>query len=130
MRTFRLDRIEHVWPAGGTFAVPEGFDPAEAVRQDVPWRYRVAVHVQGAPDDVRVRLPRRIATVEPDGDGWVLVRLRAERLDWLPAVLAGLGMPFVVAEPPELIDVVRAWADRLSGWVVQGESGLRGRAES
>ncbi|HEX2804862.1 MAG TPA: WYL domain-containing protein, partial [Kineosporiaceae bacterium] len=75
---------------------------------------------------VRGRLPRGIATVEPDAGapdsvdavddaGWVRVRLRAERLDWLPGVLAGLGLPFVVQEPAELRDVMRAWAGRLAG---------------
>ncbi|MFI5896362.1 helix-turn-helix transcriptional regulator [Actinoplanes sp. NPDC051513] len=130
MRTFRLDRIEHVRLAEGTFAVPEGFVPEEAVRRDVPWRHRVTVRVRGAADDVQARLPRGVATVEPDGVEWVRVRLRAERLDWLPGVLAGLGIPFLVEEPAELRELVRDWVARLAVWVEQGESGLRDRAES
>jgi predicted DNA-binding transcriptional regulator YafY len=121
MRTFRLDRIAEVRIVAGTFTVPEDFEPAEAVRASLagtPWRHQVVVVVQGPAGEVGARLPRGIATIEPDDeqDRWTVVRLRAERLDWLPGVLAGLGMPFVIREPAELRDVVRAWADRVARW--------------
>ncbi|WP_433303306.1 helix-turn-helix transcriptional regulator [Actinoplanes sp. CA-030573] len=136
VRTFRLDRIVLARIVEGSFAVPEGFDPGASVRSGLaatPWRHRVAVLVRGAVEDVRARLPEGLATIEPatpdgpggpgepdrrngpDGPGWVLVRLRAERLDWLPAVLAGLGLPFVVREPAELRELTHAWATRLAG---------------
>ncbi|GAA2600744.1 WYL domain-containing protein [Dactylosporangium fulvum] len=124
LRTFRLDRIAQVRIAHGTFAVPEGFQPADVVLTSLaatPWRHEVAVAVQGTADEVRARLPRGIGgivSIEPDvGDGadWVLVRLRAERLDWVPGVLAGLALPFVVREPAQLRDIVRAWTDRIAG---------------
>jgi hypothetical protein len=51
--------------------------------------------------------------------GWVRVRLRAERLDWVPAVLAGMDRPFVVEEPVELREQVRALARRLEGFAMQ-----------
>jgi predicted DNA-binding transcriptional regulator YafY len=41
------------------------------------------------------------------------VRLRAERLDWVPGVLAGLGLPFVIEEPDELKDAIRELAATL-----------------
>ncbi|HEX5204125.1 MAG TPA: WYL domain-containing protein [Actinoplanes sp.] len=125
MRTFRLDRIEHARLVAGTFTVPAGVTAEPTT--DVPWRYQVSVRVRGAADDVRGRLPRGLATVEPEGAEWVRVRLRAERLDWLPGVLVGLGMPFEIAEPAELREL---WADRLAGWVAQRDHGLRGQAES
>jgi hypothetical protein len=74
--------------------------------------------VQGTADEVHARLPPGIATVEPDaghGADWVLVRLRAQRLDWLPGVLADLGLPFLVQEPVQLRDLVGAWAHRVAG---------------
>jgi hypothetical protein len=43
----------------------------------------------------------------------VRVRLRVERLDWVPAVLAGLDLPFTVEEPAELRGLVLSLADRL-----------------
>jgi predicted DNA-binding transcriptional regulator YafY len=120
-RTFRLDRIADVRIADGTFTVPEDFDPAEAVQASLagtPWRHAVDVAVRGTADEVSARLPRGLATISPDDghDGWVRVRLRAERLDWLPGLLAGLGKPFVVKEPAELRTLVGTWADRVAGW--------------
>lgn len=128
LRTFRLDRIEHVAFGDGTFAVPGGFEAAGAVRASLaatPWRYRVVVAVRGEAAEVRERLPSGLAVVEPDaefGAGWVVARLRAERLDWLPALLAGLGRPFLVREPAELRDVVRAWAERVAAGAAAGSA--------
>jgi predicted DNA-binding transcriptional regulator YafY len=121
LRTFRLDRIVEVHLAQGSFAVPAGFRPADVVRTGLagtPWRHEVVVAVRGTAEEVRARLPGGLASIEPDpGEGadWVLVRLRAERLDWLPGLLAGLGRPFLVHEPAQLRDVIRAWADRVAG---------------
>ncbi|MEU4235988.1 WYL domain-containing protein [Actinoplanes sp. NPDC026619] len=120
MRTLRLDRIAWVRVEPGAFVVPDGFQPADVVLTSLagtPWQHEVVVAVRGPAEEVRARLPRGVATVEPgDGDGadWVVVRLRAERLDWLPGVLAGLGRPFVIRQPAELRDVVRAWTDRVA----------------
>jgi predicted DNA-binding transcriptional regulator YafY len=116
MRTFRLDRIVSTRLAEGTFSVPEGFDPAAAVLAglaETPWRHRVVIRVKGTADEVDRKLPRGLATVEADGADGVRVRLRAERLDWLPGVLASLDLPFVIDEPAELRDVMRDWLKRL-----------------
>ncbi|MEV0133001.1 WYL domain-containing protein [Dactylosporangium sp. NPDC050688] len=121
LRTFRLDRITQVRLAQGTFTVPDGFRPADVVRASLagtPWRHEVAIAVQGTADEVHTRLPRGIATVEPHaghGPDWVLVRLRAQQLDWLPGVLAELGRPFLVEEPAQLRDVISAWTHRVAG---------------
>ena len=45
---------------------------------------------------------------------WLRVELRAERLDWLPPLLASLDLPFVIERPAELRDLVQALAGRLS----------------
>ena len=42
------------------------------------------------------------------------MRLRAERLDWVPAVLAALDAPFVVEHPDALRGLLRTLADRLA----------------
>ncbi|MDQ1288263.1 MAG: hypothetical protein QG622_1828 [Actinomycetota bacterium] len=44
------------------------------------------------------------------------VELRAERLDWVPATLAGLDLPFEVERPEELRAGVRDLAGRLEQW--------------
>ncbi|MFD8749632.1 helix-turn-helix transcriptional regulator [Kitasatospora sp. NPDC059577] len=47
-------------------------------------------------------------------EGWTRVALRAERLDWLPPVLAAIDRPFVIERPEELRTLVAAFADRLA----------------
>lgn len=128
IRTFRLDRIAHAAVRDGTFTVPADFDPAERVLEGMastPWRHRISVRVRGEVETLRTRLPAGLATVEPlDAEpGWVRIRLRAERLDWVPRVLAGLDAPFVVDEPAELRAGIRALADRLLASISgQGEA--------
>ncbi|HEY2280951.1 MAG TPA: YafY family protein [Streptosporangiaceae bacterium] len=141
VRTFRLDRIEDVSVRPETFEVPAGLDPAAQVLSalaGVPRQHEVSVRIQAPAELIRIRLPASIATVEDipagpasgDGvdddtdanddtdaaDGWVRVRLQAERLDWVPAVLAGLDHPFVIEHPKALRDQVRALARRLSDY--------------
>jgi len=92
-------------------------EPAEAVLTSLagtPWRHRGGVRVQGAAGEVSARLPRGLATIEAAEPGWLAVEIRAERLDWLPAVLAALDLPFVIERPDELRDRVVALADRLA----------------
>jgi predicted DNA-binding transcriptional regulator YafY len=111
---------------------------------EVPYQHEVSLRVLGTADQVRARLPAGIATVteipagpapEPAGQetrdlpersgpravpgaresgGWVRVRLRAERLEWIPSLLASLDRPFVIEYPDALRDHVHALARRLT----------------
>jgi predicted DNA-binding transcriptional regulator YafY len=140
-RTFRLDRIADARTRPGSFEPPAGFDPAQRVLSGLasaPYRHQVALRVRGTAEQIRTRLPASIATItEPpagpagrapaDAAGgtdpapadlepahWPLVELRAERLDWLPGLLASLDLPFAIERPAELRDLVIAFADRLA----------------
>ncbi|GAB3883322.1 WYL domain-containing protein [Microbispora bryophytorum subsp. camponoti] len=125
-RTFRLDRIADARALPGSFEPPAGFDPAQHVLSGfatAPYRHQVVLRVQGTVEQIRVRLPAGVATVEesppaPGADratgGWLRVELRAERLDWLPPLLASFDRPFVIERPDELRDLVAALADRLA----------------
>jgi predicted DNA-binding transcriptional regulator YafY len=126
-RTFRLDRMREAVPQDGSFPVPRGFDPGDAVRSGIagtPWRFAVSVRVEATAAHVVSRLPEGIAAITElhTGDvgwrpgsmeGWLRVDLRAERLTWLAPLLAGLDRPFIVDEPSELRDEVRRLARRL-----------------
>jgi hypothetical protein len=109
-----------------TFEVPAGFDPAARVLAGLaraPRRHQVSVRVQGPAEPLRARLPASVALVEeipadPD-PGWTRIRLQAERLDWVPALLAGLDRPFVIESPAALRDQVRALAGRLARYADQ-----------
>jgi len=101
--------------------VPSGFDPAARLMEAVSgatYRHAVSVRVQGDEQTVRMRMPGLSAVIEPVGGepGWVRVQWRAERLDWVPSVLAGLGRPFIIEQPDELRDRVGALARQLASW--------------
>jgi predicted DNA-binding transcriptional regulator YafY len=121
VRSFRLDRVTRVAVQDGQFQVPAGFDPAAVVTEAVAgasYPHAISVRVHGGEQAVRMRMPVPIAVIEPaHGEpGWVRVRWRAERLDWVPSVLVGLGLPFVIEEPDELRDRVRTLAGQLTSW--------------
>lgn len=125
-RTFRLDRIADARTLPGSFEPPAGLDPAQHVLSGFAkarYRHEVVLRIQGTVEQIRVRLPAGVATVEespseegadPETEGWLRVELRAERLDWLPPVLASLDRPFVIERPDELRGLVAALADRLA----------------
>ena len=124
-RTFRLDRIASVRTVPGSFEPPAGFDAAREVLTGfatAPYRFEVTLWIQGTVEQIRTRLPASVATIEPRQPGaeadaetgrWLRVELRAERLDWLPPVLASLDLPFEIERPDELRDRVADLADRL-----------------
>jgi len=118
MRTFRLDRISRSVILAGTFVVPNGFDPATQVLSGIaqtPYRHEVSLRVHGPAERVQARFPTGIVTVHDTADdGWVRVQMRAERLDWVPGVIAGLNFPFVIERPDALRDLVRSLAQQLA----------------
>ncbi len=125
-RTFRLDRIAHARTLPGSFEPPTGFDPAQhvlAALATTPYRHEVTLIIQGTIEQIRARLPASVAIVpdlppaggaDPQTGPWFRVELHAERLDWLPPLLASLDLPFIVERPDELRDLIAALASRLA----------------
>jgi predicted DNA-binding transcriptional regulator YafY len=125
-RTFRLDRITDARTLPGSFEPPAGFDPAQHVLSGLartPYRHEVTLAIQGTIEQIRARLPASVAIVQelppeggagPQAERWFRVELQAERLDWLPPLLASLDRPFLVERPGELRDLIAALADRLA----------------
>lgn len=125
-RTFRLDRIADARTLPGSFEPPAGLDPAQRVLSGLAkaaYRHEVTVRIHGTVEQIRTVLPASVASVEepapaegrdPHTERWLHVELRAERLDWLPPVLASLDRPFVIERPDALRDLVIALADRLT----------------
>ena len=86
-----------------------------------PYRHQVTLRIQATAEQIRARLPASVASIESaageagaEAEGWLRVDLRAERLDWLPAVLASIDRPFVIERPDELRGLVIALAERLA----------------
>jgi predicted DNA-binding transcriptional regulator YafY len=123
-RTFRLDRIADARTLPGSFEPPAGLDPAQRVLSGLataPYRHQVTLRIQATAEQIRARLPASVASIESaageagaEAEGWFRVDLRAERLDWLPAVLASIDRPFVIERPDELRGLVIALAERLA----------------
>lgn len=125
-RTFRLDRIADARTLPGSFDTPVGLDPAQRVLSGLAkaaYRHEVTLRIHGTLEQIRARLPASVASVQdpaptegtsPHTERWLHVEVRAERLDWLPPVLASLDRPFVIERPDELRDLVIALANRLT----------------
>ncbi|WP_433203120.1 helix-turn-helix transcriptional regulator [Dactylosporangium sp. CS-047395] len=116
-RTFRLDRIRSVRAVPGTFAAPDGFDPAAEVLSGIahaPYRHAVSVVFAATAEEVRRRL--RVAIVEELPDGRVRATFRAASLDWVAGALAAVNRPFTIESPDELRAEVRALAARLNDY--------------
>lgn len=130
-RTFRLDRIADARALPGSFEPPAGPDPAQRVLSGfatAEYRHQVTLRIHGTVQQIRARLPASVASVEEPAteagadskaERWFRVELRMEQLDWLPAVLASLGRPFVIERPDELRGLVAAFADRLASYARQ-----------
>lgn len=118
-RTFRVDRIRSARTLPGVF-------PDPVIRAERPplvdrfvgadYRWHVRLRIQASVPQIRARFPESVAVVESieDAPGWHRVSIRAKRLDWLPAVIAGLGdHTVIVDEPEDLRELVRATATRM-----------------
>jgi predicted DNA-binding transcriptional regulator YafY len=121
LRTFRLDRIDSV--EGGTegFSVPDGFDPTAHVMRSlarVPYAWDVEVLLETDLTEARRRIPASVGELSEEAGG-VLVRARAEHLDGMARLLAGLGWPFTIRRPDELRTALAAHAARLSEYATR-----------
>ncbi|MCO6003942.1 WYL domain-containing protein [Actinoallomurus purpureus] len=107
-RTFRVDRVVSARPLPQTYEVPGDFDAVAHLTRSlaaVPYAHEVEV-VETSLEEARRRIPATVATLSGT-DGAVTVRLRAERLEGVARMLAGLGVPFVIRGPEEPRAVVR-----------------------
>ncbi|MEU9993727.1 YafY family protein [Streptomyces sp. NPDC048045] len=130
-RTFRLDRIADARTLPGSFEAPVGPDPAQRVLSGfatAEYRHEVTLRIYGTVEQIRARLPASVASLEEQAstadkdrapERWLRVQLRAERLDWLPPLLASLDRPFVIERPDELRNLVIALAERLASYARQ-----------
>ncbi|TDB87342.1 YafY family transcriptional regulator [Actinomadura sp. KC216] len=115
IRTFRVDRVIAAEPGAARFETPRGVDPVQHVVRSlarVPYAHEVEVLLETTLAEARRRIPATTATLSQE-DGGVAMTARAERLDGMARMLAGLGFPFVVRRPAELRGHVRDFARTL-----------------
>jgi predicted DNA-binding transcriptional regulator YafY len=121
IRSFRVDRISTVEPVGAGFDPPAGFDAVEHLNRQfaaMDWQWQVEVLIEADLDTLRRRVPPHVAELA-GAPGGVLMRCRAERLDGMAHMLAGLGHPFTVLQPAELRAAVTEHAARLAGYAAR-----------
>ncbi|HEX6123145.1 MAG TPA: WYL domain-containing protein, partial [Ktedonobacterales bacterium] len=115
-RVFRLDRVLAVAPLSVTFTRPAGFDCLEfAVRRfaALPDRWLVEVALETTLEQVSRSVPSSFATLE-EIPGGVLLRAYDRDLEHTARFLVGLGCPFRVRQPPELLAALEALATRIT----------------
>ncbi|HEX6445005.1 MAG TPA: YafY family protein [Streptosporangiales bacterium] len=117
-RTYRVDRVD------GTPSTRERFTPREPPAADIaayvsnavanaPYRYQVTARLHAPAEAIAPRVSPTAATVEAVDETTCLFRAGAPSLELVPLYLAQLGVDFEVVDPPELVEHVRALADRL-----------------
>lgn len=115
VRTFRADRIARA-TIGDPAAPPDpDFDPGAHVVQmlaRLPRAWEIEVHLDAPVHKIAARVPATVAELTLEGSGTRL-ELRADSLEWVAGVLAGLGADFQVIRPDELREHVAALASRL-----------------
>lgn len=105
VRVFRLDRVLSAIPQGEEFVRPAGFDCLEfALRRfaAMPERWLVEALLETTLEAVGRAVPPGFATLEETPEG-VLLRAYDSDLDHTARFLVGLGCPFTVRQPPELL---------------------------
>lgn len=121
LRTFRVDRMRDVWMRAETFTPPADFDALahlEHALATMPGALSVEVLLETTLDEARRLVPAAYGTLEETPRG-VLVRGQMQDqqdVGMLAHLLAGLGCPLVVHQPPELRDELRRLA-RHTAWL-------------
>ncbi|MFC6082127.1 helix-turn-helix transcriptional regulator [Sphaerisporangium aureirubrum] len=116
-RTFRLDRMREATATTWRFRPREHPDPVAYVQRSVteaPYRYLARIRVHAHPDRIRELVPPQVGRVEDDHDGWCVLNVGGENLDWLAVHVARLNFELEVLDPPELREAIARLARRLA----------------
>jgi predicted DNA-binding transcriptional regulator YafY len=118
-RTFRVDRIQKPTPSGARFHPRElpAKDAAAFVSQSLQsyssrYEARVTVECPAAELQGRRWVGGDITAID---DARCELRTSDDNLDWLAMRIAMLSSPYTVHEPPELVERLRAIAERIMG---------------
>lgn len=124
-RTLRLDRISAVAPQPERFTPPAGFEPVAEVNRalaSVPYAHEVEVLLRVDVQAARRRISASLATLV-EAEGGTLMTARAERLDGMAQMLAGLGWDFVIHKPDGLRAAVADLGHRLAALALDSPGG-------
>jgi predicted DNA-binding transcriptional regulator YafY len=115
VRTFRLDRIQELTVLKQTFQTPAGFDARAFMEETTRGQPQVLARLRfsraAAPVARLNRLFWSKLTEQPDGS--LLVTFPAPDLDWAASTILAYGPVVEVIDPPELRQLVHAWAQAI-----------------
>lgn len=118
-RTFRLDRVQGpLGPVGARFTPrqPPAGDMAAYVSQSIssaPYRYQARILIHAPLQEVAQRYSPAAGRLEAAGEDRCVLHTGSNSLDELALYVALKGFAFEVLDPPELIPVLKALAERL-----------------
>jgi len=117
-RTFRIDRLATPAATGVRFTARRlpAKDAATFVKQSIigaPNRFEARVTLRAAAGEIAGRVPAHWGTIHPLDAHTCEYRTGDDDLGWLALRVAMLGVDFEVHEPLELVDHLRALAERL-----------------
>jgi predicted DNA-binding transcriptional regulator YafY len=134
-RSFRVDRLARPAATGARFTARKlpARDAAAFVQESImgaPSRFEARVTLRAAADEIARRAPAHWGTITPIDAHTCEYRTGDDDLGWLALRVAMLGVDFEVLEPPELVEHLRALAERLqratpSGTRKPPDTGLR-----
>jgi predicted DNA-binding transcriptional regulator YafY len=117
-RTFRVDRLDRPAATGATFTARKlpAKDASAYVERSMsgaPSRFEARATVHASASEIASRVPPYWGTFEPIDAHSCEYRAGDDDLGWLAMRIAMLGVDVEVHQPPELIEHLRALAQRL-----------------
>ena len=112
VRVFRLDRVLEANLEDVHFERPTDFDSLKAVLDsiaNVPSGWPVEVLLETTLEDAKRLFPAGGVLLE-EAEGGVLFRARPQRLEWMARAMLTWERPFVIRQPQELREALRAVA--------------------
>jgi predicted DNA-binding transcriptional regulator YafY len=117
LRSFRVDRIQALEPAGVRFTVPPDFDIHAYLAADLQLQPLVRALLCFAPEGAHVARGSKAAweALEEQSDGSVVVTLVVPDLLWAASAALSFGPIVTVLAPAELRKMVAGWAQAVAG---------------
>jgi predicted DNA-binding transcriptional regulator YafY len=117
-RSFRVDRLARPASTGVRFTARPlpGKDAAAFVRESIigaPNRFEARMTLRAPADEIAGRVPAHWGTIQPIDAHSCEYLTGDDDLGWLALRVAMIGVDFELHEPPELVEHLRALAERL-----------------